>query len=204
VVLQANETPLIVHGRRGQSDVTIWAFGLRQGNLRNRLAFPLLVARSVRELTPPPLPGTLASGAMLDVRPSPRARAVELVAPDGSPTRRDTSSLLTLGPLSAPGIYTLRELDETGTLYEGFVAVNAGSGLESDLRPRPAPDIVARPLAEVARAEQAAGRDLWPYLALLALAALLFEWVYVQRSRLARRLSGAELTGNGPIGKAKP
>jgi Ca-activated chloride channel homolog len=186
-LLTAGETPLILRGRQGQSEVAIWAFGLRQGNLRGRLAFPLLVARTARDLTPPPLPATLAAGARLELRPSPRADTVELVAPDGASERRASAPLLALGPLSSPGIYRLRELDGDSTIYESFVAVNVGSGLESDLRPRPRPQIETREAPTAANGGRSEGRDLWPYLALLALAALLFEWVYVQRPQLARR-----------------
>lgn len=186
VLLASGETPLVLRGRSGQSELTVWTFGLRQGNLRARLAFPLLVARTVRDLSPPPLPATLAAGADLELRPSPRAEQVVLRAPDGSEQRRAAEPLLTFQTLSQPGIYTLREERAGETLFEGAVAVNAGSSAESELRPGQQPEIPELPSVSVAGSAQAEGRDLWPWLAGMALAVLLFEWLYIQRRPLGR------------------
>lgn len=184
--------PLIMRGRSGTSEVAIWTFGLRQGNLRTRLAFPLLLARAVRDLTPPSLPATLAAGSVLQLRPSPRADQIELRSPDGTTTRQQAASLVAFEALSLPGSYEVREQAGSETVYAGTVTVNAGAAIESDLRPRPAPSLVAEQAASGTLAARAEGRDLWPWLAALALVALLAEWLYTQRpwARSTRQPSG--------------
>jgi len=57
--------------------------------------------------------------------------------------------------------------------------VNAGSALESDLRPQPAPSIAQAPNQPATAERQLVA--LWPWLALGALALLLLEWGYIHR-----------------------
>jgi Ca-activated chloride channel homolog len=187
VLLAADDAPLIVRGRVERSEVAVWAFALRDGNLPARLAFPLLVARTVRDLTPAPLPTGVAAGAPLNVETSPRADALQLVAPDGNITTRPAAPLVALNPLTEAGVYTLREQAAGTTLYEGYIAVNAGSAIESDLRADAPPQLQEQPTQAASGGTTAEGRELWPYLAGLALVVLLAEWVYSQRPRVARR-----------------
>lgn len=187
--LAAGETPLILRGRADQSEVAIWTFDLAQGNLTSRLAFPLLVARTVRDLTPPPLPASLLAGAPLDLQSSPRATALELRAPDGAvqtialdATAGGRAPAVTL---EQAGIYTLVERTGDTVLYTGRIAVNAGSALESDLRPRPLPVAAggqpAPGLSALGAPEGREEQPLWPWLVALALLALFVEWGYVHR-----------------------
>lgn len=172
---------LIARGRTGGRAITIWNFRPAQGNLATRLAFPLLVARTVRDLTPPALPQSLPSGTPFELRPDARATEVSLTAPGGERTTLPAAPLLALGQLSAPGLYAVEERAGGATLFSGQLPVNAGAALESDLRPQPAPAIAggAPPADE---APQRRAYELWPWLALLALALLVFEWGYLHRS----------------------
>ena len=58
--------------------------------------------------------------------------------------------------------------------------MNAGAAIESDLRPRPAPPIVGVDQGADATPQRAV-RDIWPWLALAALAVLMLEWGYIHR-----------------------
>lgn len=184
-LLARGERPLILRGRSEASEVAIWTFDLGQGNLTTRLAFPLLAARTVRDLTPPVLPGAALLGETITLRPDPRATRLEVGAPDGTVTvlrpRLGEDLLLSL---TQPGLYTLVEQGEGRTLFSGRLGVNAGAAVESDLRSRTLPSAaVSAPASGLA--EGATARPLWPWLVVLALAVMLIEWTYVHGPRRA-------------------
>ena len=182
--LAAGSNPLILRGRApgagGGHEVAIWSFDLAAGNLPTRLAFPLLVARTVRDLTPPPLPASVQAGAPLILRPDPRAAEVLVKGPDGAGITADAAPAVTLDSLVRPGLYQVEERRGGAALFRGQVAVNAGAAIESDLRARPAPQLAAADAAAAAP-QQRDMRDIWPWLALAALAVLVVEWGYLHR-----------------------
>lgn len=196
VQLAIGTTPLIVGGHTGRSDVAIWTFHPDQSNLTGRLAFPILVARTVRELTPANVPAALTAGEELVYRPNLRAETIELRGPDSSVQQFNISELersagepLLQITLEQPGIYTLRERQGDTVIYSAAVAVNAGAALESDLRPRPAP-VLAAPDRQTVQAASGAGdtiQPLWIWLALAVLAVMVVEWLYTH----ARKLTSA-------------
>ncbi len=184
VLLSRGEQPLVLRGRVGQSEIAVWAFDLSQGNLTTRLAFPLLVARAARDLTPPALPPSALLGERLELRPDPRADRLELGAPDGS------VQVIALAPgaptaltLDQPGVYTVAERAGERVLYAAQLGVNAGAAVESDLAPRPLPQVA--PAAAAVNGDAATQRALWPWLAAAALAVMLGEWLYVHGRRQA-------------------
>jgi hypothetical protein len=179
-LLSDGDTPLILRGRSGAHEIAIWTFDLATGNLPTRLAFPLLVARTVRDLTPPPLPASLLAGTPLALRPDARADELRLSDPDGASMTLAAAPALSLDMLTQPGVYQIEERRGGATLFRGQVPVNAGAAIESDLRPGPAPEIASAAPAGDAAPEHTFS-DLWPWLALGALALLMLEWGYVHR-----------------------
>jgi hypothetical protein len=183
--LALGDQPLILRGRDGPHEVAIWTFDLTSGNLPTRLAFPLLVARTMRDLAPAPLPAAIRAGASLPMRTDPRATAIAITGPEGERTTVPAAPSLTLDTLTQPGFY---HIEATG--IDGQVGVNAGSPVESDLRRRALPSSSsetagstggwAAPLA-VSAGPQRQMTDLWPWLALGALALLMLEWGYIHR-----------------------
>lgn len=180
IQLAYGDTALIARGRDGTHDVAIWAFDLHSSNLPTRLAFPLLVSRTVRDLAPGSLPASLQSGANLSLRPSASANSIDLIAPDGGTIQTPISSTLEINTLTQPGWYRVVEKGPNGTVYQGEVAVNAGAPLESDLTAQAAPSFSAPP-ATAADEQRRNGIDLWPWLALAALVVLALEWGYILR-----------------------
>lgn len=173
-------TPLILRGRDGAHEVAIWAFDPAAGNLPTRLAFPLLVARTVRDLTPPPLPASLPAGAPLTLRPDPRAAELRLVDPRGVEATLASAQAITFDTLTQPGFYRVEERRDGAAVFRGLVAVNAGAALESNLRVRSAVPAVAGEQSAAADTPREL-TDLWPWLALGALAVLMLEWGYIHR-----------------------
>lgn len=183
-LLSRGDVPLVLRGRAGASEVAIWAFDLGQGNLTTRLAFPLLVARAVRDLTPPALPPSALLGEPIVLRPDPRADRVELAGPDGSVQVLETAPGRPVDlRLEQPGVYTLAERAGERVLYEGRLGVNAGAPVESDLTPRELPAGVAAGASTFSLDDDR--RPLWPWLAAAALLVMLLEWLYVNGRRRA-------------------
>ncbi|HEU5104104.1 MAG TPA: VWA domain-containing protein [Roseiflexaceae bacterium] len=178
--LAVGEMPLILRGRSGAHEIAIWTFDPAAGNLPTRLAFPLLVARTVRDLTPPALPASILAGARLTLRPDPRASEVDLSGPGSMRATVAVSHTAEIDTLTQPGFYRVEERAAGEIVFRGQVAVNAGAAIESDLRSRPAPAIVGAAQSS-AGAPQREMRDIWPWLALGALAVLMLEWGYIHR-----------------------
>ncbi|PDW05021.1 vWA domain-containing protein [Candidatus Viridilinea mediisalina] len=174
--------PLIVRGRYATSDVLVWNIDLAQGNFTSRLAFPLLVARSVGDLTPPALPGAMLLGETLEVTLDPRTTQLEIVAPNGYvQVRTPQPNEPILVQFDQPGFYTLAEQAEGQNIFTGTIAINAGTPSESNLRARilPAPSTPAAVTLNEADQMQ----PLWPWLALSALVIMVLEWFYVHGRR---------------------
>jgi hypothetical protein len=96
------------------------------------------------------------------------------------------SDTLVIEGLDQPGLYTLAEYADDDVLYEGQVAVNVGTPLESDLRSRAIP-VTEQPYSVPVAPENIADKrtsykqpePLWTWLALAALGLLTLEWLYV-------------------------
>lgn len=179
-LLAAGDAPLVLRGRLDAHELAIWAFDLRESNLSTRLAFPLLVSRTLRDLGPAPLPAELQAGATLALRTDSRTTVVEIVAPDGT-VGQFNGGAATIDTFTQPGWYDLIERGASGERFRGRIAVNAGTPLESNLRQEQPPALASAPMALGQAARQVA--DLWPWLALLAFLALALEWSYVHVQR---------------------
>jgi len=182
VLLASGDLPLILRGRTEGREVAIWTFDLVAGNLTTRLAFPLLVARTVRDLAPPPLPQAVRAGEMLTIRPDPRTTALVIRRPDDRRIEAPVASVVTLDTLIEPGFHIVEEQRGGTTVLAGVVGVNAGAAIESNLRPQGAPPLRA-PGNDPGSASGQHMIDLWPWLAGTALFILAIEWVYVLHRR---------------------
>ncbi|MGQ9826790.1 MAG: vWA domain-containing protein [Roseiflexus sp.] len=182
VLLASGDLPLILRGRTEGREIAIWAFDLTAGNLTTRLAFPLLVARTVRDLAPPPLPQSVRAGEMLTIRPDPRTTSLVLRGPDDRRIEAPVAPVVTLDTLIEPGLYSVEEQRGGTSVLAGVVGVNAGAAIESNLRPQSAPPLRA-PGSDPGRASGQHMIDLWPWLSVAALIILMIEWVYVLRRR---------------------
>ena len=129
-------------------------------------------------------------------------------SPTGSPTASPTGSpggspIASPSPPSAvdptaPRRFAVDLLD----VGESTIAPGSAANLEALGQPRPDPDVAA--------ARPPARDEIWPWLAALALAGLLVEWLVYERDGLARlrrgltgRLAGLR-TGGGPVPRGTP
>lgn len=177
--------PLIVRGTERGRELAVWTFAPDAGNLTNRVAFPLLVTRTIRDLVPTLLPGAIRAGAPIVLRLGDDASAVLVTGPDGATSERRAAPQTTIDDLLTPGLYTIAVRRGVAVTNLGTVGVSAGGGGEDDLAPQPL--TLTGTLTDAGAVPRRAAADLWPYLALGALALLLFEWAYVLRPRRLAR-----------------
>ncbi len=182
VLLSIEEIPLMLRGRVGQSEVAVWNMDLGQSNLTTRLAFPLLLTRTIRDLTPTDLPNSILAGQLLVLHPDLRTDLIEVhngqgivqeivVQPGAAPTL----------VLDQPGWYEVREMAGEREIFRGGIGVNSGAMRESNLAPQPLP--ADRNAPAVAAQFQTDPYPLWPWLIGLGLAVILGEWIYLHARR---------------------
>ncbi len=198
------EGPLIYRGTVPGIDqpMIVMTFDLNQSNLPNRIAFPILIANIVSELTPNTLPSVVPLGEPVGFMPSgttrlvavtnPRSEVVELPVASSADQDQEIvatnarSRMVTFAETGEPGTYWLSEFNESGQqTATGAFIVNAGHLRESDLRANgDLPEI----LAGTSVNGSGAGSfellsDLWPALVALALAVLCIEWLVLAFGR---------------------
>lgn len=191
-VVSAEAGPILFRSElEGRPAVTI-GFDIEQSNIRQRVAFPILIANVVAELVPSGLPAAVPLGDPLVYQPGADTAGVSIDPPVGDPVTlpvpaadpRGTGAVaiareVAFTDTGQPGSYAVAERGADGTILGGgrFV-VNAGHPAESDPRPRPG---LAETLATASGGDADPGRaglnDLWPLFALAALAALSLEWL---------------------------
>lgn len=177
VLTSARGEFLIWRGTVGQTRVVALNFDLERSNLPAKLAFPLLMARIVTDLTPLGVPATVGLGESVAFPWA--VSEFRVLGPDGAPLPIAARGSEHVVRPHLPGLHTV----ELGGRPVASFAAQAGAPLESDLRPSQAetlPAIAQVPIRE--RAPTIPVRDLAPWLIVAALAALLIEQV-VTRAR---------------------
>ena len=173
--------PLILAGQREEGRLVVFNVDLAKSNLTQRVAFPILVASSVRWLTE--LETSFQrhagrAGEPLTVRFSGPPAQVQVEDPSGELHDASLSgSRAIFTATERAGLYRLR-WPGAATL----AAINVLSGTETDLRPRWQPPQVDGQLAHVAASESARyEQPWWPAFATFALAVALGEWWLYRR-----------------------
>lgn len=196
--LVSTETgPLLFRANLEDRRAVVIAFDPAQSNIRQRVAFPILIANIVNELVPSPLPSSIPLGDPLIYRPSADAATVMVDSPMGDTTEltvlhddpgstgEGVQNQVAFADTGQPGTYSVTEHSAAGDeLSSGRFVVNAGHPAESD----PRPNAGLGNLLATARATGDDGvglglTDLWPALVLAALIVLGVEWLLTLRPR---------------------
>lgn len=180
-VVSVQGYPLVARGQNGSSRVVALTFDLKQTNLTAKLAFPVLLARAVAEVTRPPLPPVVLAGQPVPLAAGPGAALNVARQTDAGeqPVALGQSGML--DRTETPGLYTATESRGGLVTWSGRFAVHAGSALESDVRPQAVPGFQAAPPAPSPSSGETSGREVWMFLALAALIALGVEAVVARR-----------------------
>lgn len=186
-VLTAEGQTVALAGTLGRSNVVAFALDPEGGDLRERLAFPLWVARALDWVVGTSLPAVVAAGQPVELPPSHRVVQV----PGGRPVASEGTPF---EGTAEPGLYLVRG-DGVAAGRIGRFGVQAGDATESDLRRR-----TFLPQVEPAPAAALTGQELWPWLAALALAVCLVEGLWRAWPDSGRRWLGL----GWPLGGGRP
>jgi hypothetical protein len=175
VLVDSQGGPLVFAGETGGRRVAVLTFDLHDSDLPLQVAYPILMSNLINYLAPGQAfsaPDGLRPGDMLTIKPGRGDRAVAIDDPQG------TRYSAVAGPTGVvfadthlTGIYTV--VSDKAAL--GSFAVNLFDPAESNIRPAPA---IRLGWVEVAAsAKSAVGQlEIWPWLAVAALALLALEW----------------------------
>jgi hypothetical protein len=174
--------PLIVAGEKGDTRAVYVGFSLLDSDMPLRIAFPIFLTNCLQWLTARPgeAGGVHKAGDVVPLGATPDAAPISITRPDG---RTDT-----LRPAAAPILYdaatTVGVYKATGKDFAQTFAVSLLSPAESNITPVKDP----RFLIADAGGEQAetaprvpVRREMWPWIAAVALGVLIIEWLVYHR-----------------------
>lgn len=194
VLVESDGGPLLLAGADAGRRVAVLTFDLHDSDLPLQITFPVLFANLVPYLVHAQPAQALSQagdagqllqpGDPLQIPPPAGSTVLEITTPSGQVHRLaagEDGALFTR--TDAPGIYSIAA--PGASLPPSPVAVNLFSPAESDIQPAGAIQLGSSSIPAVTEAE-AGQRELWPWLAGLALVVLLLEWwVYHRQTGLA-------------------
>lgn len=173
VVSTGTGTPLIFRGQIEKTALVCLAFNISQSNLPEKIAFPILLANSMTQLVPEHIASPIIPGAPITFSPGRYQDDVRIIDPAGEEHVLEPGFEPAYDTATTPGLYTARGLDASGKSWEQKFAINVGASIESDLRPRPRPEIV---VAEGdPQVTSLTDIETWRYLVILSLGLAVVE-----------------------------
>jgi len=165
----------------------VLTFDLRESDLPLQVAYPILFSDLINFLAPPAAfdaSQVLHPGESLSILPQPGVERVVIASPSNKAyTLLPSASALVFSETDETGYYAVNFLSKGSSKTEYF-AVNLFDSMESNIRTRESIQ-VGRTAIAPASTNQVGLRELWPWLAALALLILLVEWlVYHRRASL--------------------
>ena len=185
-LVSADAGPLVFAGETDGRRIAALTFDLRESDLPLQVAYPILFANLIDYLAPPSAfdaTQSLHPGESLSISPPLGVDQVVVATPSNQLfTFNAGASALTFTDTDEPGYYAVNFISkETNTV--GYFVVNLFDPAESDIRPQETLQI-GQTAVTAAAAEKVSLRELWPWLAGLALLLLLIEWQAYHRKRL--------------------
>ena len=189
-LVSADAGPLVFAGETDGRRIAALTFDLRESDLPLQVAYPILFANLIDYLAPPSAfdaTQSLHPGESLSISPPLGVDQVVVATPSNQLfTFNAGASALTFTDTDEPGYYAVNFISkETNTV--GYFVVNLFDPAESDIRPQETLQI-GQTAVTAAAAEKVSLRELWPWLAGLALLLLLIEWQAYHRKRLPLHL----------------
>lgn len=179
VLARAGDAPMVVALEREGLRGLALGWNLLDSDLPLRVGFPVLLSNAVSWLTEPGRAGdarVVRTGQTVRVPVAPEATVAEVLRPDGRRERVEAiGGEVVFASADRVGVYRLSAGERTWRW-----AADLRDAAESDLTPRTELTVGGRATvaeAEALRREQ----HFWPWLAALALVALLAEWLLYHR-----------------------
>jgi len=178
--------PLLLSGERDGRRIAVLAYDLRRTDMPLQVAFPLLLANLTAWLAPGSvggLPTQVAPGAGVSLSVPPGIEEVGVTRPDGTGVSLvPGTGQLVFADTAKLGVYEIA----WGQAERARFAVNFFSPQESQVQPAQVLPGLASGGDPRDESPQAARREWWRPLALVALALLAVEWLLYQRASVAR------------------
>jgi hypothetical protein len=186
VLIESEGRALLFAGERNGQRVAALTFDLRESDLPLQVTFPILFSNLINYLVPPSAfdaSHPLQPGESLAIVPPPAAGQVVIASPSGEtyPLAVEGGTLK-FSHTDTTGYYAVNFLSPDSTSVEYF-AVNLFEPAESNIRPREAIQIGRADVAPGTPA-QVGQRELWTWLAALALLVLMIEWQAFHRRQI--------------------
>jgi Ca-activated chloride channel homolog len=179
-ILTAEGGPLLLAGEQAGRRVVILPFALTESDLPLQIAFPVLVANITSWLNPGrafDAPTGLAPGDPVAITPGPETTAVLVEKPDGSSWLQPVEEgQVIFGETEEPGLYRVVLRARGGERPAGRFAVNLFQPGESRLLPASSLRLGQTTVEQPENGENVGQRELWPWLAALAVLVLFVEW----------------------------
>ena len=178
-LISSLQTPLVLVRDEPFRQVLV-GFDLHESDLPLRIAFPILVQNLSEWLLPPSVPShSFHPDEPITIVPEAGATSVSVIRPDGSRRSLATASIATFGDTDPTGLYTVEQAI-AGKVQRSWFSVNLFSDPISQLKP---PDRLTLPPTRttVVQATHRGQLEIWPWIALAALAVVTAEWLAFHR-----------------------
>jgi Ca-activated chloride channel family protein len=173
------QTPLVLV-REEPFRQALFGFDLHESDLPLRIAFPILIENLSEWMLPPSVPTrSFHPDEPVTVVPETGAASVSVIRPDGSRRALTPGSISTFADTDPTGLYTV-EQSIAGKLQPSWFSVNLFSDAISQLKP---PDRLTLPPTRptAVQATHPGELEIWPWIALAALAFVAAEWLAFHR-----------------------
>ena len=183
-LIESDAGPLVFAGETNGQRIAALTFDLKESDLPLQIAYPILFSNLINYLAPPSAfdaTQSLQPGESLSILPQTDVTRIVVASP--------SNKAYTLAPDQATftqtqelGYYAVNFISGDSNHVEYF-AVNLFDENESDIQPRAAIQ-VGRTAVTPTASQQIGQRELWPWLAALALLILMIEWQVFHRRPL--------------------
>ncbi|MCA0456285.1 MAG: VWA domain-containing protein [Chloroflexi bacterium] len=186
-----NGEPLLLAGEQDGRQIAILTFDIHDSDLPLQITWPILMSNLLEWFTPSSIisvPNGLQVGDSLPIRPPFDATNVRVTLPDGItrdlPIERET---IVFADTQAAGVYTVDILKAGEAIQSAPFAVNIFAANESNITPQPTISLNGSTISAATR-DEVGQQEFWPWVAALALAILMIEWLVYQRRMHTRTL----------------
>ena len=180
---------MLLAGEKDGRRIVVLAFDLHDSDLPLQVAFPLLLSNIVGYLAPGSgaEAAQLAPGQPLALQVDPSITAVRLTRPDGAAVPLEFKSGQAIyADTDTLGAYVVEQFLGDKLVARQRFAVNLFSKEESTITPQAELKIQQTSGLQQATAGERVGRqEFWRWLAAIALAVLVIEWLVYQRNGIA-------------------
>jgi hypothetical protein len=181
VLIESDAGPLVFTGETNGQRIAALTFDLRESDLPLQIAYPILFSNLIDYLAPPSAfdsTQSLRPGESLSLQPQTDVERIVIASP--------SNQAYTLPPNQAAftqthelGYYAVNLISADSNTIEYF-AVNLFDDKESNIQPRNVVQVGQVAVTPTA-SQQVGQRELWPWLAALALIVLMIEWQVFHR-----------------------